>query len=177
MQSQVWSAVFTFVSVIAANFLLSTLFFCVMSGTFCHRPYYDFPFLTFFPIFLSACSQFDVQYFDLYLCLDFSVCLDFSACLDFDFSACLDFDFSACLDFYFSASLDFDFSACLDFDFPACLDFDFSACLDFDFSASLDCDFSACLHFSVCFEFSAMSIKLSELIFRVVFATKAPNIP
>ena len=52
--------------------------------------------------------------------------------------------------------------------FSACLDFDFSACLDFDFSAGLD--------FSVCFEFSAMSVKLSELMLRTVFATKAPDL-
>ena len=52
--------------------------------------------------------------------------------------------------------------------FSACLDFDFSACLDFDFSAGLD--------FSVCFEFSAMSVKLSELMLHTVFATKAPDL-
>ena len=61
------------------------------------------------------------------------------------------------------------------FDLYSCLDF--SARLDCDFSACLDFDFSACLDFSVCFEFSAMSIKLSELILCIVFATKAPDLP
>ena len=42
MQSQVWSSVFTFVSVIVANyFIVYLIFCCVMSGTFCQRHYYD----------------------------------------------------------------------------------------------------------------------------------------
>ena len=48
MQSQVWPAVFTFVSVIVANFFIVYLiFYCVMSVTFCQRHCYDL-FFTFF---------------------------------------------------------------------------------------------------------------------------------
>ena len=38
-------------------------------------------------------------------------------------------------------------------------------------------DFSACLDFCVGFEFSGMLIRLSELILRIVFATKALDLP
>ena len=37
-------------------------------------------------------------------------------------------------------------------------------------------DFSACLNFSVCFEISATSIRLSELILHIAFATKAQDL-
>ena len=49
--------------------------------------------------------------------------------------------------------------------------FDLCSCLDFSGCLNL----SAFLDFSVCFEFFAMSIKLSELILRIVFCDKSPR--